>query len=394
MDKQLVIQCENNQASFLEYLKAQNIESIFVVCGKSAHALEIYKVLKQYEAEGGKIYEFNDYTPNPSWDSVIAGICEFKKFGSRNILAIGGGSPMDVAKCIKLFANSDIDTEMDPESLKAVPNEIRFMVAPTTAGSGSEATRFSVIYKNGTKKSISDDMALPSVIFMDPTVLESLPMYQKKATLMDALSHSIESYWSVASTEESRGYSELAIKKILEYKNAYLRGDSTRECADMLNASDISYKEACRELLLASMLAGKAINITKTTAGHAMCYKLTTKYGFSHGHSASLVNSRLWPYMLEHLDACRESISKDELATRLENLGNIFGFLTSAEAALYFKNLVCTYGFEADFDENKKQTEADLEELCSAVNISRLMNNPVDLSAEAVEELYREILHI
>ena len=87
------------------------------------------------------------------------------------------------------------------------------------------------------------------------------------------LCHSMESFWSVNSTEESKQYSREAIQLMMKYKNAYLANEAIGNTA-MLKAANI---------------AGKAINITQTTAGHAMCYKLTSLYGIAHGHRKSIV---------------------------------------------------------------------------------------------------------
>ena len=115
-----------------------------------------------------------------------------------------------------------------------------------------------------------------------------MPLYQKKATTLDALSHAIESYWSINSNDESKKYSMEAIKIILNNFNKYLDGDNSVN----------------KDMLYAANLAGKAINITATTAGHAMCYKLTSLYNIAHGHAAMLVNSELLPYMMDNIDKC------------------------------------------------------------------------------------------
>lgn len=104
--------------------------------------------------------------------------------------------------------------------------------------------------------------------------------------MLDALCHSMESFWSVNSTEESKQYSREAIQLMMKYKNAYLANEAIGNTA-MLKAANI---------------AGKAINITQTTAGHAMCYKLTSLYGIAHGHAAALCNAALWPYMAQHME--------------------------------------------------------------------------------------------
>lgn len=107
---------------------------------------------------------------------------------------------------------------------------------------------------------------------MDASVLKTLPDYQKKATMCDALCHAIESFWSVNSTDKSKEYSMAAIQNVMKHMDGYLAN------TDEGNAG----------MLLAANTAGKAINITQTTAGHAMCYKLTSMFSSAHGHAAIL----------------------------------------------------------------------------------------------------------
>ena len=169
------------------------------------------------------VVRFSDFKPNPLYDSVVEGVELFKKENCDSIFAVGGGSAMDVAKCIKLYSNMPGDGK-DGAWLreKIVPNEIPFLAMPTTAGTGSEATRYAVIYYGGEKQSITSESFIPATVLMDPNSLKTLPLYQKKATMCDALCHSIESFWSVNSTEESRKYSAEAIREVLANMEGYL----------------------------------------------------------------------------------------------------------------------------------------------------------------------------
>ena len=86
---------------------------------------------------------------------------------------------------------------------------------PTTAGTGSEAARYAVVYYDGAKQSVTSESFIPGTILMDPNALKTLPAYQKKSTMCDALCHAIETFWSVNSTEESKVYSRTAIEGVL-----------------------------------------------------------------------------------------------------------------------------------------------------------------------------------
>lgn len=110
----------------------------------------------------------------------------FKSEGCDAILAIGGGSPMDVAKCIKLsvLADEGINAIIPPIVNKNVDidvNKIPFIAIPTTAGTGSESTHNAVMYYEGTKQTVTNDGILPDYAILEPSVLKTLPLYQKNA---------------------------------------------------------------------------------------------------------------------------------------------------------------------------------------------------------------------
>lgn len=307
--------------------------------------------------------------PNPSYESVCRGVAEFKKSGSNFIFAIGGGSAIDVAKCIKLY--SSMDENENYLKQEVVPNDVELLSIPTTAGTGSESTKFAVIYYNGEKQSVSDESIIPGTVLFDSSLLESLPIYQKKATMLDALSHSIESMWSINSNKESRQYSKEALKIILENMNKYLEGDNSVN----------------EKMLYASNLAGKAINITQTTAGHAMCYKLTGIYKIAHGHAAALINSVLYPYMVENIEKCVDSRGKDYLLNIFEELSEILGL--ELYDSTNFLNLLLDRLDLYNIDINSD----DIDTLVLSVNTSRLKNNPVKLNENDIREIYFKLFN-
>ena len=265
---------------------------------------------------------------------------------------------------------------MDPNrnflEQKAVPNTIPFLAVPTTAGTGSEATRFAVIYYHGEKQSITDESLIPAAVLFQEKFLEPLPVYQKKAAMLDALCHGVESFWSVNSTVESRELSKAAITKILEIRDSYLSGQ----------------QQACKEMLAASYLAGKAINITQTTAGHAMCYKLTSLYGIAHGHAAALCVRRLWPYMLGHLENGVDSRGEEWLEKMFMDLAKTFGADTAREGAAVFDRFVTSLGLEIPVS----GSDEEYVTLKNSVNTVRLKNNPISLNTEEIDGLYHDII--
>ena len=188
--------------------------------------------------------------------------------------------------------------------------------------------------------------------------------------MMDAFSHAIEAYWSVNSTEESKGYSEKAIKGILDNYQGYLNNDSSGN-AGMLNAA---------------FYAGKAINIAQTTAGHAMCYKLTSLFGYAHGHSAALCNKVLFLWMLNNIDRCSDARGEQYLKDTLFDLGKAFDLKDSTSAAEFFSDFVDKLGLELP-----KASAQQIEELVGSVNPVRLKNFPITLDESTIRELYLQI---
>ena len=371
---QKILSSENSYRDLDRWFLNNGLEKVLLVCGKSIGRQAVNAYFEAVpERLGVQIVRFTDFAPNPQYESVVRGVEVFRNEGCRGIIAVGGGSAMDVAKCIKLYSNLP-GTGADGAWLKAeiIPNEIPFLAMPTTAGTGSEATRYAVVYYDGAKQSISDYSCIPEAVLMDPGMLKTLPAYQKKATMMDALCHAVESFWSVNSTEESREYSRAAIRGVLAHMDAYLAN------ADEGNAG----------MLLAANTAGKAINITQTTAGHAMCYKITSLFGCAHGHAAALCDRVLFPWMAENAARCTDPRGAAYLARTLDEIGRAMGCENAAAGAAKLKELFDGLGLEVP-----AATEEQFALLKTSVNPVRLKNHPIALDAETIDALYHQILN-
>lgn len=370
MIKQQILQADKDYTELDNYLINSGIKSIFMVCGNSFKKLKLCKYFDSLQERLGiEVTYWSDFTPNPQYEQVCDGLDAFKASACDAIAAVGGGSAMDVAKCIKLFSNMDDSKNYLEQEI--ISNDIPFLAVPTTAGTGSEATRFAVIYYKGNKQSVHHISCIPQTILMDPGTLDSLPDYQRKATMLDALGHAMESFWSVNSNDESKEYAKNAIKLVLDNIDGYLA-----------NTPDGN-----SNMLKAAFVAGQAINITQTTAGHAMCYKITGTFGASHGHAVALVIRKLFPYMLDNLDKCIDSRGEEYLGKTFEELGNAMGCNNAAEATVLFDKLFDSLGLEIP-----QATEAEYEMLKNSVNIDRLKNNPIELDEKAIDYLYHQIL--
>lgn len=368
--KQTIITAENNYAGLDIWIARTGAKNILLVCDESIRFLkDISAHFELIESRGTKLVRFSDFQPNPLYESVAAGVQVFLRNECSAIIALGGGSAMDVAKCIKLFSNMDHSRNCLEQTI--VPNTIPFLAIPTTAGTGSEATRYAVIYYNGAKQSVTSESIIPEAVLLDPGALKTLPPYQKKSTMMDAFCHALESFWSVNSTEESRQFSKQAIELVLRNMDGYLAN------TDDGNAG----------MLLAANTAGKAINITQTTAGHAMCYKITSLFGCAHGHAAALCDRILFPWMLDNTHLCIDPRGEEFLKDVFRQIAKAMGCGFPEEAAEKLDAIFTKLDFEIP-----SATEEQFAILKSSVNPVRLKNHPVKLDLENIDSLYHQIL--
>ena len=368
MVEQKIIRMKDHYKEIDRWIGENGIRKVFLVCGRSLQKFSINEYFKELPART-ELVSFSHYQPNPLYESVVEGVELFRENACDGIIAVGGGSAMDVAKCIKLYSNMDPSVNYLKQPI--VPNDIPFLAVPTTAGTGSEATRYAVIYYQGVKQSVTHESCIPGTVLMDASVLRTLPLYQKKSTMLDALCHGIESYWSVNSTEESREYSRQAIRMIFADKDGYLAND----------------EQANENMLMAAHMAGRAINVTQTTAGHAMCYKITSLFHVTHGHAAALCDRVLYPWMIENLDKTIDPRGEDFVRSVLEDIAHAMGEETAGKGAARLS---------AIFDEMELEVPAatpqQYAELKVSVNPTRLKNHPVQLTEDVIDMLYHRIL--
>ncbi len=330
-----------------------------------------FKPIKDIVDSSGVPYVmFNDFKPNPIYEDVCKGVISFIESGCDVIIAFGGGTTIDVAKCIKLFSGLDHDRNYLEQ--KYSDTRIPLIAIPETAGTGSESTSFAVLYFDGDKHSVAHDSILPDYAILAHEALKTLPLYQKKCTMMDALCQAIEAWWSVNSTEGSWSYSKKSVELIIGNMNEYL---------------DDSSEKAAESIMLASNYAGRAINIAKTTAAHAMSYKITSMYNLPHGHAVAICLPKVWRYMAENIDKCEDPRGTEYLAATFMDISNALECNSVEEAINWLESLLVHFELEKPKIYNKK----DLEILSKSVNLERLRNNPVLLDNKILSDIYLKL---
>lgn len=363
---QKIISGNNAYLRIADIIKKCGAKKVFIVCDGAFQFIAISEYITELLPDAVK---FSDFTPNPLYEDVCRGVELFKREKCDIIMAIGGGSTIDVAKCIKLYSGMNPDENYLTQ--KGGECGVPFIAVPTTAGTGSESTRFAVIYYRGEKQSVNDTRIIPDYAVLEKSVLYTLPVYQKKCTVLDALCQAIESWWSVNSDDESKSYSQKAISLIMHGMEPYLAG------AD---------EEAAEKILLASNYAGRAINITQTTAPHAMSYKLTSFYNIPHGHAVAICLPGLWRHMIKNISNCIDGRGADYLRKTFDDIAKALGTENAEEAVCFFDALLQKLDISAPYIRNE-----DLPVLGKSVNPVRLKNNPVALSEAELTGLYADL---
>jgi len=239
---------------------------------------------------------FDKVLNNPTVENCYEGGMLAKKSNVDFIVAIGGGSPLDASKAIAMYATNDIEP-LDIFLGEQKNKPLSIIAVPTTAGTGSEVTQYSVLTVDSeeTKKSFSTNDTFATVAFLDARYTESLPLGITIDTAVDALSHSLESILNKRTNKFSELYAKEALKLIGKAIPALISGDITFEIREIL--------------LLASMYAGVSIAQTGTTVVHSMGYPLTYYKGLTHGNANGLLLSSF----LEGCDKANHSLVNELL---------------------------------------------------------------------------------
>ena len=367
----------NGIANLPAILKEVGCKKLFLVVDSSYPFLNIKDAIEALPVKERAV--FSDFTPNPLYEQVCNGIELLKTSNCDTILAVGGGSAIDVAKCIKLAVlakegNAAIIPPLVSTRVACDGAKLPFIAIPTTAGTGSESTHNAVMYYEGAKQTVTNDGVLPDYAVLEPSVLKTLPLYQKKCTMMDALCQGIESWWSVNSTEESYEYSRKTIELIMANWRKYIFENDD---------------EAAAQIMLAANYGGRAINITQTTAAHAMSYKITSIYKLPHGHAVAICLPEVWQYMIDHMEKSIDKRGPKYLVGVFDGITKALG-LTTIDGAISFMRSILVE-MEMNYPKGQNRLK-ELEELTKSVNPIRLKNNPVVLDESSIMMIYQKLI--
>ena len=334
------------------------------------------RAMHYLNASGLETVLFSSLTTNPKDYEVLEGLERYRRSGCDAIVAVGGGSPTDVAKSIAILASNGGQLR-DYEGINKISRPLPPMViAPSTAGAGSEVTQFDIIVdsERKLKMSIISKSLVPDIAIVDPELLTTKDAELAAATGVDAFTHGIESYVSLAATP----LTDIHALKAIELVSKYLRR-AVRDRQDL---------EANTNMAMASLTGGLALSNAILGATHAMTHQVDGLLDKHHGES----NAAILPHVMEfNLSACPERY-RDIAVTMGENVAG----LPLQEAAR--RSIDAVRSLLSDIDLKKGLGEIGLDEKVipqlsrNALNDACLVTNPRPASVEELEAIYRQAL--
>lgn len=370
----------------LEALKTLKGErAIVVVGGGSMKKFGFLDRVVSYLQEAGmEVKIFEGVEPDPSVETVMKGAEMMRQFQPDWIVSIGGGSPIDAAKAMWVFyeyPDTTFESLCIPFNFPTLRTKAKFCAIPSTSGTATEVTAFSVItdYQKGVKYPLADFNITPDVAIVDPELAETMPKKLTAHTGMDAMTHAVEAYVSTFSSDFTDPLALHAIKMISEYLVASYNGD--------MNARAKMHNAQC--------LAGMAFSNALLGIVHSMAHK--TGAAFSGGHIVhGCANAMFLPKVIKY-NAGNETAAKRyaEIASFIGLEGNTTDELVEALIS-HIKKLnkaldipSCIKEYEGGIIDEKEFLEKLPQIAELAVKDACTGSNPREITPEVMEKLLK-----
>lgn len=280
---------------------------------------------------------------------------------------------MDLAKMISALwerqERDEMRVALEGETLES--RSSRLVLVPTTSGSGGEATHFAVLYVGGKKYSLAGPALLPDLSILDWRLTRSATPIQKANSGVDALCQAIESLWAKQASARSRRLAHRAIRMIAPSLEEFVLNNSP---------------SSARRMSKGSNLAGRAINISQTTASHALAYKLTSHFSVPHGNAVGLTIGPLMDFL--HSQSSRLGASeRKHLHHQIGKIRALLEFDSAETGTMRFRRLLANVGLPQSLQEVGVTESKAIELIADSVNLQRLANNPIPLSRSDVIQI-------
>jgi len=345
-----------------DILQKRKVRSVLLFTGKASYDRSRVREFFDQITDRVTITRYCDFSTNPSYESLVDALENLKGISADMIIAVGGGSVMDFAKLTAIYLDNRQALDDRFPDISDLSTTAPILALPTTAGSGSEATHFAVMYRDGAKYSLASPQLQPAFVVVDPELTSGMPPRQTAISGMDALCQAMESLWARNATARSREYARHAISLILPHLE--------KACQN----PDVSSRRA---MSLGAYFAGKAINISKTTGPHALSYYLTDHLGVPHGEAVAM---NMEFFIRTNLPAIPEKVGHDFLT--------LFEVPDAEALAGRISNLKRNIGLRMDVSEAGLSSTESLKEYLESVNEERMKNNPAKFSNSEYFDVY------
>ena len=331
---------------------------------KSGALADVVKVL---DNKGIVYLIYNKISNNPTIEETVEAGEVAKDFGADFLIGIGGGSPLDASKAIAVYAknppkeNSSFDVyDIFSDNFENEP--IPMVAIPTTAGTGSEATQYSILtlHKEKNKKSFASERVFYKKAFIDGRYTINLPLQIARNTFVDTLCHLIEGYTNKKSSDKTDDVAIEGLKICGRYKEKFLNGEFTLD--------------DCTNLLYASTIGGAVIAHTGTTIIHSMGYPLTYYKDIPHGRANGIILS-------EYIRRTNEVLPE-----KINNVLLALGFLSIKDFADYIDKIIVT--------DEKFDIDAVREWTKTTIQSKNALVCPFDVDYETEVEIFKKCLNI
>lgn len=353
-----------------KFISNKDYKKIFVLCGK-----------KSFEGSGAKkiltkffinkkikiLYKKSDI---PILEELVELIKNIKNFKPDLILAIGGGAVIDYSKMANVLdEKKNIAKLIINYSYPIKQKYAKLAVVPTTAGSGAEVTSNAVVYVDGIKYSLESDLLIPDNFFLIPKFLVSAPNKIKASAGFDAIAQATESLVSKKSNDLSVDYALRSLRISINSYISFLNKPTLKNSAKMS---------------IAANLAGRAINISKTTAPHAISYPFTSLFNISHGHAVALFFESFFKFSYDNLDKSKTSF---DLKKRFDLIFNVFEVFNIKEFSTKISLIKKQANLEDDLIKLRIDTKNNAKKIIKGINLLRLQNNPIKIDENIIYKI-------
>lgn len=319
------------------------------------------------ESEGTLVQVYGEISPNPEVKEVDACADIIRRNQIEFVVALGGGSALDCAKAAASVCFTEDSIREYHGTGKALPkSHLPLIAIPTTAGTGSEVTCVSVLsdHELGKKGPIVSNNFYPSIALIDPELTYTLPPHMTASTGIDVLCHALEGFWSRGHQPVCDALALHATRIVFKYlRRAY---------------SNPEDKKARAKMAEASVIAGLAFTLPKTTSSHACSFPLTNLYHIPHGEACGMT--------LDYF----AKINADVEGGRIHEFAKQLGFTDAIAMADEIYQLKADIGLRNDLKDLNLSDE-QIAELVHLSNHPNMLNNPVKITEEILDEMYQSM---